>query len=61
MADKNRMSLSFDQATKDRLRAYAEARHTSVTQAITDWIWRQPVKPPPVDGEQEESDKDGKG
>ena len=38
------MNMSFSVETKDRLKAYAEQRHTTVSQAITDWIWAQPVK-----------------
>ena len=30
--------------TKERLQLYAEQHHTTVSQAITDWIWRQPVE-----------------
>lgn len=44
MRIKSTMTLSFSHETKARLKAYAEQRHTTVSQAITDWIWAQPVK-----------------
>ena len=33
------MTLTFTQDTKDRLREYADEHRTSVSQAITNWIW----------------------
>ena len=36
--------LSMEPETKERLRAYADQNHTSISQAITDWIWKQPVR-----------------
>lgn len=38
------MTLSFTTDTKERLKAYAEQTHRTVSQAITDWIWAQPVR-----------------
>lgn len=38
------MTLSFEQDTKDRLKAYAEENRMSVSQAITQWIWATPLK-----------------
>ena len=46
-SSKNRTAtlfLSLDPETKERLRAYADQNHTSISQAITDWIWKQPVR-----------------
>lgn len=40
---KIRLNLTVAPDTKDRLRAYADERHTTVSQAITDWIWRTPL------------------
>ena len=44
MATKERMNISISADTRDRLKAYEETRHTTVSQAITDWIWSQPIK-----------------
>lgn len=44
MRKKETMTLSFSTETKERLRTYAEQNHTTVSQAITDWIWAQPIK-----------------
>ena len=41
---KEQMTLSFAQDTKDRLKAYAEERHTNVSQLITQWIWSVELK-----------------
>lgn len=38
------MTLSFEQDTKDRLRAYADENRMSVSQAITQWIWATPLR-----------------
>lgn len=46
-SSKNRTAtlfLSLDPETKERLRAYADQNHTSISQAVTDWIWKQPVR-----------------
>lgn len=37
------MNLYFSIDTRARLRQYAENHHTTVSQAITDWIWEQEV------------------
>ncbi len=39
MKIKKSISLSHD--TADRLSRHAEARHTSVSQLITDWVWQE--------------------
>ena len=31
--------------TTERLRALADARHTSVSQLITDWTWQTSISP----------------
>lgn len=38
------MTLSFTPDTKARLKAYAKQNHTTVSAAITQWIWAQPVQ-----------------
>lgn len=54
MRNKATMTLSFSEETKSRLRTYAEQRHTTVSQAITDWIWAQPIQESPIPGQQEQ-------
>lgn len=41
---KIRMNISVSEETAERLRQYAYENHTSVSQAITDWVWKQKVK-----------------
>lgn len=55
MRYKETMTLSFSAETKSRLRAYAEQKHTTVSQAITDWIWSQPVQQAPAPGQAQEA------
>lgn len=55
MRNKATMTLSFSEETKSRLRAYAEQNHTTVSQAITDWIWSQDVQQPPTSGTQNQN------
>lgn len=38
------MSLTLD--TADRLYKYVVEHHTTIAQAVTDWIWAQPVTEP---------------
>lgn len=40
---KCKLNLSVDNETRDRLQQYAYDHHTTVSQAITDWIWTQKV------------------
>lgn len=42
------MTLSFTPDTKARLKAYAKQNHTTVSAAITQWIWAQPVQDAPA-------------
>lgn len=44
MRNREMMTISLSPDTKKRLKAYAEQTRRSVSQAITDWIWSQPVK-----------------
>ena len=51
---KNRemMTISLSPDTKARLITYAREQHKSASQAITDWIWQQPVKEDNGDGKE---------
>ncbi len=42
--NKKMMTISLTPDTKARLKAYAEQNKKSVSQAITDWVWAQPVQ-----------------
>lgn len=42
------MTLSFTPDTKERLKAWAAQNHTTVSAAITQWIWAQPVQDAPA-------------
>ena len=44
MITKERINISVSRDTKERLQAYADEHHTTMSQAITDWIWNQPLK-----------------
>jgi len=44
MRTKIRVNISITEDTAERLKQYAFERHTTVSQAITDWIWREKVK-----------------
>ena len=48
------MNISISHDTKKRLQDYAEQHHTTISQAITDWIWRQPVEERNEETEMEE-------
>lgn len=48
---KGKLTLSIDASTRDRLAQYAKDHHTSISQAITDWIWRQKVSDPQIRGQ----------
>lgn len=41
---KQTINISVSPDTKERLKEYANMKHTTISQAITDWIWRQPLK-----------------
>ena len=40
--------------TKERLQQYAEENHTTVSQAVTDWIWQQKLRTETKETEMEE-------
>lgn len=52
MAGKTRINISITSDTADRLKQYAYEHHTTVSQAITDWIWSQKVKFENLPGQQ---------
>lgn len=48
---KVRMNISVDESTAERLKQYAQDHHTTVSQSITDWIWKQKVSESPMKGQ----------
>ncbi len=48
---KQRINISLSEDTVQRLKQYAWENHTSVSQAITDWIWSAKVKNEQVRGQ----------
>lgn len=49
MTNRVMMTISLTPETKERLNAFAKQTHRSASQAITDWIWQQPVEMPKLD------------
>ena len=49
--DKVKVLLSLDESTKARLEQYAFEHHTTMSQAITDVIWRLKVKDEQIPGQ----------
>lgn len=49
---KQRMNISVSPDTAERLRQYAWEHHSSVSQAVTDWIWSAKVKNEQIRGQQ---------
>jgi len=43
MRYKTRVNISITPDTAQRLKQYAYEHHTTVSQAITDWIWKQKI------------------
>lgn len=48
---KQRVNISVTEDTAERLKQYAWEHHTSVSQAITDWIWSAKVKNEQIRGQ----------
>lgn len=48
---KQRVNISVTEDTAERLKQYAWEHHTTVSQAITDWIWSAKVKNEQVRGQ----------
>lgn len=50
---KTKITISVDDDTAQRLKQYAADYHTTVSQAVTDWIWTEysptPQQPHPPD------------
>lgn len=46
-----RMSISLEPDTAERLKQYAEDNHTTVSNAIRQWIWTQEVSNPQIRGQ----------
>lgn len=46
-----RVMISLEEETIDRLKQYAEDNHTTVSNAIRQWIWKQKVTNPQVRGQ----------
>ncbi len=40
---KTKVNLSLDFDTAERLKQYAFEQHKTVSQAVTDWIWREKI------------------
>ena len=49
---RERLDITVTPDTKERLKQYAFEHHTSVSQAITDWIWGQKIKNEQIRGQQ---------
>ena len=49
---KQRVNISLSEDTIERLKQYAWEHHTTVSQAITDWIWSARVKNEQIRGQQ---------
>lgn len=49
---KQRVNISVSPDTAERLRQYAWEHHSSVSQAVTDWIWSAKVKNEQIRGQQ---------
>lgn len=48
---KIRVNISVTEDTAERLKQYAYENHKNVSQAITDWIWKEKVKGDQVRGQ----------
>ena len=51
---KTSLNLHVRIDTKERLQQYAEENHTTVSQAVTDWIWQQKLRTETKETEMEE-------
>ncbi len=52
MRSKIRVNISITEETAERLKQYAYEHHTTVSQAITDWIWKQKVTCENIQGQE---------
>lgn len=49
--DKKRVNIYISADTAERLKQYAWEHHTSVSHAVTEWIWQAKVKNEQVRGQ----------
>lgn len=57
---KVKVNLSLEESTAERLKQFAWENHTTVSQAVTDWIWSAKVKNAQVRGQRSLTDGDKK-
>lgn len=48
---KIRVNISISEDTHERLKQYAYEKHTTVSQAITDWIWSTKISNSQIRGQ----------
>ena len=51
MEKKERIHVSLDSSTVDRLKQFAFEQHKSVSQAVSDMVWAQKVKNTQIRGQ----------
>lgn len=56
---KVKVNLSLDSDTAERLKQYAFEQHKTVSQAVTDWIWKEKVKNEQIRGQESLFSKKG--
>ena len=49
--EKKKVNLSLTPDTAERLKQYAFENHTTVSQSVTDWIWKAKIKNEQVRGQ----------
>lgn len=54
---RTKINLSLDQDTAERLKQYAYEQHKTISQAVTDWIWKEKVKNWNLRGQQKIGDR----
>lgn len=48
---KTKLTLSVDEDIREKLRCYAEERHSTMSQVLTDWVLSLKVKDPQIRGQ----------
>lgn len=56
---KVKVNLSLDPDTAERLKQYAYEQHKTVSQSVTDWIWKENVKFDQIRGQENLFNKKG--